>query len=175
MLGPMPSEFANVLVFVVLAAAFLGVTLLLGRFLRPSAPNAVKSAIYECGEGTLGDSWFNFNPRFYLIALTFLIFDVEVAFTYPVAVVFRRWVARGAAGQAFVEIGLFVVVLALGLAYVWRRGDLEWLRGAWRDDGAATAGDVVAGASGEGSEEIGGAARAPAAASDAAAATSAVS
>jgi NADH-quinone oxidoreductase subunit A len=124
----MPIEFAHVLIFALLAAAFLLVTLTLGRFLRPSVPSAVKGETYECGERALGSGWFNYNPRFYVVALVFLIFDVEVAFTYPVATVFQRWVARGEGGVALLEIGLFVAVLALGLAYVWRRGDLNWLR-----------------------------------------------
>ncbi|MES1172444.1 MAG: NADH-quinone oxidoreductase subunit A [Bacteroidota bacterium] len=124
----MPAEFANVLVFALLAALFLLVTLTVGRLVRPSAPTAVKGETYECGERALGGGWFNYNPRFYVVALVFLIFDVEVAFTYPVATVFRRWVARGDGGGAFLEIALFMAVLALGLAYVWRRGDLDWLR-----------------------------------------------
>ena len=124
----MTIEFANVLIFVVLAAAFLAVTLGIGKLVRPSAPSAAKGASYECGETAMGSGWFNFNPRFYVVGLVFLIFDVEVAFTYPVATVFRRWVARGDGAIAFLEIGLFVAVLALGLVYVWRRGDLDWLR-----------------------------------------------
>jgi NADH-quinone oxidoreductase subunit A len=123
-----PIEFANVLIFALLAAAFLLVTLTIGRVLRPSMPNAAKGATYECGEQAVGSGWFNFNPRFYLVALVFLIFDVEVAFTYPVATVFQRWVARGDGATAFVEIVLFIAVLFLGLIYVWRRGDLDWLR-----------------------------------------------
>jgi NADH-quinone oxidoreductase subunit A len=124
----MPIEFANVLIFLALAGIFLLCTLSLGRLLRPSAPSAAKGATYECGEQALGSGWFNFNPRFYVVALVFLIFDVEVAFTYPVATVFRAWVARGDGGVAFLEIALFVAVLALGLVYVWRRGDLDWVK-----------------------------------------------
>jgi NADH-quinone oxidoreductase subunit A len=124
----MPIEFASLFIFVLLGAGFLLLTLTLGKLLRPSAPSVDKGLGYECGERPLGSGWFNFNPRFYVIALVFLIFDVEVAFTYPVAVVFKRWVSRGDAGQALVEIGAFIAVLAFGLGYVWRRGDLEWLR-----------------------------------------------
>lgn len=124
----MPVEFANLLIFIVLAGAFLLVTLTLGKLMRPSVPSLDKGLVYECGERPLGSGWFNFNPRFYVVALVFLIFDVEVAFTYPVAVVFQRWVRRGEGALAFVEIGLFIAVLAFALAYVWRRGDLEWLR-----------------------------------------------
>lgn len=124
----MPFHFGAVLAFALMACAFVGVTLLAGRLIRPATPNAIKGTVYECGETAMGGSWFNFNPRFYVVALVFLIFDVEVVFTYPVATVFRRWVAQGDGLLAFVEIALFVLVLAVGLAYVWRRGDLEWLR-----------------------------------------------
>jgi NADH-quinone oxidoreductase subunit A len=124
----MQFHFASVLIFLLVACAFLAATLLVGRLLRPSTPNPAKGAVYECGEQALGGGWFNFNPRFYMVALIFLIFDVEVVFTYPVAVVFGRWLDVGEGAVAFIEITAFVAVLALGLAYVWRRGDLEWLR-----------------------------------------------
>lgn len=124
----MPIEFAQVLIFMLLAGVFLLVTLGVGRLLRPHSPTAAKGASYECGEQAMGGGWFNFNPRFYLVALVFLIFDVEAAFTYPVAAVFQRWVARGEGGAAFAEIGAFMAILGLGLAYVWRRGDLDWVR-----------------------------------------------
>ena len=126
----MELHFASVLAFLVVACLFLAATLLAGKFLRPATPNARKNAGYECGETAIGGSWFNFNPRFYVVALVFLIFDVEVAFTFPVATVFRAWVAAGDGGVAFFEIVAFVAVLALGLAYVWRKRDLEWLRPA---------------------------------------------
>jgi NADH-quinone oxidoreductase subunit A len=124
----MQFQLASVLIFLLVACAFLAVTLLVGRVVRPSTPNAGKGAAYECGEQALGGGWFNFNPRFYLVALVFLIFDVEVVFIYPVAVVFRRWLDTSLGAVALLEIALFVAVLAVGLAYVWRRGDLEWLR-----------------------------------------------
>jgi NADH-quinone oxidoreductase subunit A len=124
----MQFNLANILVFIGLALGFLIMTLTIGKFLRPSTPTPEKSEIYECGEHAVSQAWFNFNPRFYIIALVFLIFDVEVAFTYPVAVVFRRWVANGAGWFAFGELFLFVGILVLGLAYVWRKGDLEWIR-----------------------------------------------
>jgi NADH-quinone oxidoreductase subunit A len=123
-----PIEFASVLIFVLLAAVFLLVTLTVGRFLRPSAPSLAKGETYECGEHAMGAGWFNFNPRFYVVALVFLIFDVEVAFTYPVATVFTRWVRRGDGAVAFIEIALFIAILAVALGYVWRRGDLDWIR-----------------------------------------------
>lgn len=124
----MQFELANVLVFLTLGGGIVFATLLLGKILRPQVANRAKLEIYECGEHPISGAWFNFNPRFYIVALIFLIFDVEVAFTYPVGVVFRRWVQEGAGGLAFVEIALFVAILMLGLAYVWRKGDLEWIR-----------------------------------------------
>jgi NADH-quinone oxidoreductase subunit A len=76
----------------------------------------------------VGPAWFNFNPRFYIIALIYIVFDVEIAFIYPVATVFKRWVDQGSGLFAFVEIFLFVAILMLGLVYVWAKGDLEWIR-----------------------------------------------
>ena len=124
----MQFEFANVLIFLVLAAAFVFGVLFVGKILRPATQDAEKGTIYECGELPLGSGWFNFNPRFYIVALIFLIFDVEVAFTYPVAAVFTRWVAMGDGALAFVEIFTFIAILAIGLVYVWVKGDLEWLK-----------------------------------------------
>jgi NADH-quinone oxidoreductase subunit A len=120
--------FGAVLAFALVACLFLFVTLFIGRLLRPATQNPKKGLVYECGETPLGGGWFNFNPRFYVVALVFLIFDVEVAFTYPVATVMKRWIARGDGALAFLEIALFVAILALGLAYVWMKGDLEWVR-----------------------------------------------
>ena len=107
--------------------------LTLGAIVRPNTPSRNKLTIYECGEIPVEQAWFNFNPRFYIVALVFLIFDVEVAFPYPVATVFKNWVARGLGGLAFAELFVFVAILLLGLAYVWKNGDLEWIRQARRD------------------------------------------
>jgi NADH-quinone oxidoreductase subunit A len=121
-------DLASIFFFVVVGISVPLLMLTLGSLVRPHTPNPEKLTTYECGEIPVQAAWFNFNPRFYIVALVFLVFDVEVAFTYPVAVVFRRWVARGAGGFAFVELAVFVAILALGLAYVWRRGDLDWIR-----------------------------------------------
>ena len=121
-------NLANILVFLGLGLGFLIMTLTLGRVLRPNVLEDDKLDIYECGEKPTTQAWFNFNPRFYIVALVFLIFDVEVAFTYPVGVVFRQWVAAGAGMLAFWELFLFMGILVLGLAYVWAKGDLEWIR-----------------------------------------------
>lgn len=129
----MPFHFANVLLFSATAILFVFGSLLAGRFLRPDAPNREKSMIYECGEKPIGQAWFNFNPRFYLIALVFVIFEVEIAFMYPVASVYRSFIERGKGLLAFAEISVFVAILAVGLAYVWAMGDLEWVKGLKQD------------------------------------------
>ena len=121
-------DFANVLVFVALAFVLCGLMLGLGILLRPSNPSRNKLATYECGEPPSGPAWINFNIRFYLIALVFVIFDVELAFVYPVVTVFRDWIARGQGVFALAEIATFIGILAVGLVYVWVKGDLEWLK-----------------------------------------------
>jgi NADH-quinone oxidoreductase subunit A len=129
----MQFELSSIFFFVGVGISVPLLMLTVGWLLRPSTPNPDKLMIYECGEVPTQQAWFNFNPRFYIVALIFLIFDVEVAFTYPVATVFRRWVARGMGGFAFAELFVFIAILALGLAYVWRHGDLEWIRQARQD------------------------------------------
>ena len=129
----MPFHFANVLVFTATAILFVGGSLIAGRFLRPNAPTREKSMIYECGEKPIGQAWFNFNPRFYLIALVFVIFEVEIAFMYPVASVYKWFIDQGQGLLAFWEIFVFVAILAVGLAYVWAMGDLEWVKGLRQD------------------------------------------
>jgi NADH-quinone oxidoreductase subunit A len=133
--GPLsvPFHFANVLIFSALAVLFVLGSLLAGRFLRPHYPTAEKGMIYECGEKPIGQAWFNFNPRFYLIALVFVIFEVEIAFMFPVASVYKWFLDHGQGLLAFAEIFVFVAILAVGLAYVWAMGDLEWVKGLRQD------------------------------------------
>ena len=121
-------DFANVLVFTVLGLGFVGVNLLIGKLLRPSNPQERKLSTYECGEPATGSAWVNFNIRFYLVALIFIIFEVEIAFIFPVATVFRQRMENGQGLFAFVEILVFVGILFLGLIYAWAKGDLEWVK-----------------------------------------------
>ena len=116
-------EYATVLVFIVLGAATVALMLTLTRLLAPRAPSAVKLSTYECGEVPYGSSWVQFNIRFYVVALIFIIFDVEVALLYPWAVIFQRLGLL-----AFIEAFVFIVILLAGLAYLWKEGDLEWVR-----------------------------------------------
>jgi NADH-quinone oxidoreductase subunit A len=121
-------QFASVLVFLALGCALVALMTGLSFLLRPHNPEPGKLATYECGEPPTGSAWINFNIRFYLVALIFVIFDVEVAFIYPVAVVFRDWVLRGDGLFALAEILMFVGILFVGLVYVWVKRDLEWLK-----------------------------------------------
>src|SRR5215475_11617255 len=108
-------HFGNVLVLTLLALFLAAFHLALGSLLRPANPEAKKLTTYECGEPPSGSAWINFNIRFYLVALVFVVFDVELAFMYPVMAVFKGWVADGRGLTALAEVGLFIAVLAVGL------------------------------------------------------------
>ncbi len=121
-------EFANVFIFIAVAIGFIVVTLTLGKLLRPDNPNPLKSSVYECGEPPVGGGSAQFNIRFYLIAFVFVIFDVEIAFMYPVTVVFKELLQEGWGVLAFVEITVFVLILMVGFVYAWTQGGLDWVR-----------------------------------------------
>ncbi len=123
-------QFGAILAFAAVAIGFAAGGLFIGRLLRPDLPSADKSLTYECGERPIGSAWFNFNPRFYLIALVFVVFEVDIALTFPVVAVYRAWVARSSttAWIAFAELLLFTVILVVGLVWVWVHGDLEWVK-----------------------------------------------
>jgi NADH-quinone oxidoreductase subunit A len=123
-------EFGAVLVFAIVAVGFALGGITLSRLAGPRIPNAEKATIYECGERPVGVAWFNFNPRFYLVALVFVIFEVDIALTFPVVAVFKKWAetSPGFAWVAFVELFLFTAILVVGLAWVWAHGDLEWVK-----------------------------------------------
>lgn len=153
------------LAFGLLAIGFLMVPLIVGRFLRPNLPTPEKDAIYECGEPAIGSSYIQFDLRFYVVALLFIIFDVEIAFFFPWASVYGSAmqladsritdVARSdlsarllsmdpaamtpaniITSDAAIKLGwigladilVFFGVLLVGFAYVWKRGDLDWIR-----------------------------------------------
>jgi NADH-quinone oxidoreductase subunit A len=124
----MQFHFASVLVFFVLAVGFVFGMLALGSLVRPNNPEPLKLSTYECGEPPTGSAWLNFNIRFYIVSLIFLIFEVEVVFILPVALVFKSWVLQGRGLFAFVEILIFLAILLVGLVYVWAKGDFDWLK-----------------------------------------------
>jgi NADH-quinone oxidoreductase subunit A len=129
-----PFQLATVLVFLGVGAAFVLVALVAGALFRPKAPNPDKASVYECGQRPIGRAWFNFNPRFYLIAVTFLLFEVEIVLAYPVATVFLEWTKAGRGVVALIELLLFLAVLVVGLVVVWGKGNLEWIRDLARPD-----------------------------------------
>lgn len=121
-------NFSNVLVFFGVAFGFVFISLALGRILRPRVPLPEKLTTYECGELPIAPAWISFNIRFYILALLFIIFDVEIAFMFPVGVVFKQWIRDGSGLLALAEIAVFVLILLLGLIYAWVKGDLEWIK-----------------------------------------------
>ena len=129
MSGSVAGNFATVLIFVLVGFAFAGIALLAAKILRPSNPSPTKMTTYECGELPTGSSWIRFNVRFYLIALFFLVFDVEVVFLFPWAVVFKHLFPIPELGAlVFWEMVIFLAILTVGLAYIWVKGDLDWVK-----------------------------------------------
>jgi len=162
--------------FVGVAVFFIFIHLVAGRFIRPVKPDPEKLTIYECGEPTIGSSWIQFDLRFYVVALLFVIFDVEVAFFFPWAVVFGKVNALAKLDEndpqrsaivkelvpadpkrpqtldpqlsvrdakklgwlAFWDLLVFFGVLLVGFAYLWKRGDLDWVRSTAAERAAAT-------------------------------------
>lgn len=124
------TEFAKIFLFILASALFAGFGYVLNYFLARPNPNPEKNSTYECGEEALNQGSVQFNLRFYLIGLVFLIFEVEVLFLFPWATVFAEKEIIAFAPSwgifALVEGLLFVGVLSLGLAYVWKKGDLSW-------------------------------------------------
>ena len=124
---PPTSDFltahATILVYLGVVIVLLGGSLVAWAILRPSRYSEEKLTTYECGEDPTGNAWIQFNIRFYVFALAFIIFDVEAVFLFPWAVVYQNLGLF-----AFVEGLIFIGILMLGLAYLWAKGDLEWVR-----------------------------------------------
>ncbi len=117
----MLAEYFPVLLFLVVSA-IVGIALIaIGNLIGPSRPQAEKSAPYECGFEAFEDARMRFDVRYYLIAILFIIFDLEIAFVFPWATVFGK---LGLVG--LVEMGMFLLLLVLGFVYVWKKGALEW-------------------------------------------------
>ncbi len=113
----------TIALFLAAGCGFVLFNLMVGKLLRPSLPNAEKKAIYECGEPTIGESWVQFDLRFYIVALFYLVFDVEVALIYPWAVVYRHYPV-----EALVLGAPFLGLVIIGYAYEWYCGSLDWVR-----------------------------------------------
>jgi len=117
------SEFGKVFLFLLFGVVFVIGGYVSSRLLRPHRPNDEKLTSYECGEEIVGSAWVQFNIRFYVVALIFIIFDVEVLFLFPWSTVFKSL-----GGFALFEAVLFVAILTVGLVYAWVKGDLDWVR-----------------------------------------------
>lgn len=126
------SEFGKVFIFLIMGVLFVLFTFFLGSLIAPKKANPEKLSSYECGEEPRGSSWIQFNSRFYVIALIFLLFDVEIVFIFPWATIFgqesliavdSRW-----GWLSLAEMFIFIGILLIGLLYVWKKGDLNWIK-----------------------------------------------
>jgi len=127
------SNFGFILLFLITGFIFTLLALFISSLLRPNRPSSEKLKTYECGEESLGNTWGQFNVRFYVIALIFVLFEVEIIFLFPWSIVFGQKelieVSEGSWGWfAFLEMFLFVFILGLGLIYVWVKGYLDWFK-----------------------------------------------
>ncbi len=120
--------YMPVVILIVIAIVMVVGALTIGRLIRPNNPNPDKQSAYECGEIPSGLAWSNFHVRFYVLALVFIIFDVEGALIFPVAVIFRKFNEIGMGSTVLVSLLLFMGVLLCGLVYCWRKGDLDWVK-----------------------------------------------
>ena len=123
--------YAAVFVFIVFSLAFIFVSLTLARIFRRQKDSPEKGIAYECGEDPRGSAWIKFNIRFYVVALIFIVFEVEAALLAPWAVIFKSFPDPG---LALAEGLIFLLVLGAGLAYVWAKGDLDWIKPEDRHD-----------------------------------------
>ena len=114
-------RYLPILIWISLAVGFVLAVLLLAHLIGRKRPSAAKVSPYECGIIPTGDARIRVPVKFYMIAMIFLIFDIEAAFLYPWAVVYRRMLFVG-----LVEMGLFILILLVGYIYVWKRGVLDW-------------------------------------------------
>jgi len=118
----MSAEWLFIGIFLVLGLILVIAPLLLAHFVAPRKPNPIKHQTYECGVETVGDTWVQFKVQYYIFGLVFVIFDVETVFLFPWAVAYRQLPMF-----AVLEGVLFILILAGGLLYIWRKGALEWV------------------------------------------------
>jgi NADH:ubiquinone oxidoreductase subunit 3 (subunit A) len=116
------SEWAFIALLFVISALLPMVPIVGGRLLGPHKPNEQKNSTYECGVETVGDTWVQFKVQYYIFALVFLVFDIEVVFLYPWAVAYNQLPLFGVVAGI-----VFIITLAEALLYAWQKGALEWL------------------------------------------------
>lgn len=117
------NNLVTITIFLVLGTCFVFFNLLLGKLVRPRVPLPEKDASYECGEQPIGNSWVQFDLRFYIVALVFLVFDVEVALFYPWATIYQDFKLA-----SLIDMLVFFAILLVGYVYLWRFGYLDWVR-----------------------------------------------
>ncbi|MEI7836334.1 MAG: NADH-quinone oxidoreductase subunit A [Planctomycetota bacterium] len=117
------TDVLGIVMFVIGGVLFVLVSLTVGKVFRPRRPGPMKGEIYECGEPTVGPGWVQFDLRFYVVAMLFVIFDVEIALLYPWARVFPQFPK-----EAFWDLAFFVGLLLVGYAFAWKYGYLDWTR-----------------------------------------------
>ncbi len=115
------AEYLPTLLFLIVATGIGVALIVIGNVLGPKRPSAEKLSPYECGFAPFEDAHMQFDVRYYLIAILFIVFDLEIAFVFPWALVFRELGVFG-----LVEMGVFLALLVIGFAYVWKKGALEW-------------------------------------------------
>jgi len=131
--APYLSAFAEILLYILAGVLFIIVTLLISKAIRPDRPNPEKLSTYESGEEPVSSAWSQFNLRFYVVALIFLLFEVEIVFLFPWSTIFANKKLQAATNGSWgwfsmTEMLIFIGVLALGLAYAWVNGHLDWIK-----------------------------------------------
>jgi NADH-quinone oxidoreductase subunit A len=114
-------EYLAILIYITIAVVFALFTIIATHLLGQRKPSAVKQAPYECGMTTIGSSFRRIPIKYYIIAMLFLLFDIEVVFLYPWAVVFKEFKVF-----AFISMGVFIGILLIAYIYIWKKGALEW-------------------------------------------------
>lgn len=118
----MLQDYAYVAGFLLVGVLFVGLAFVFSKILRPHHPNPTKTSTYECGEPAFGSAWVQYNVKYYIFAIAFVVFDVETVFLFPWAVAFKELGIIG-----FLEMGIFIGILILGLAYAWKKKFLKWI------------------------------------------------
>ena len=118
--------YLPILVLVAIAAIFGLASVTLSSLIGPKKPSLVKLMPYECGNEPIGTARERFSVKFYLIAMLFILFDIEAVFLYPWAVMFKPFIAAGLGAFIFIEMLVFIAILFVGYIYIWKKGALEW-------------------------------------------------
>jgi NADH-quinone oxidoreductase subunit A len=128
MVMPMLEQYEAVLIFFILSIGMIAAALFAGKRIHPDKMTDDKISTYECGERPIGNARANFNIRFYIVSLIFILFDVEVVFILPVATVYKEYLSGPLAFTVMIELVLFITILIFALIYVWSKGDLNWIK-----------------------------------------------